>query len=934
MKRILISLFCFLGIIKPAPVASFLDDDLQEGVILWAHKDLRKDARDKDPRYQGRSELYGVGYPKAPIIHTYNHETFPVPLSVFLPNAQSPKALHEVLSQHPNHEKYFSFVVQGMENRRRLRADEIAIVKKVEEKKKLTEGEEARYKQLKNSYKENNIYYLDPDYALKPQYFVHPEAPHYLYDNPKKMQLNHEVKWTVIPGSIGQIEPKEGPRLHTNKVSTHPQGKVMVPYIPFVKLADLQKTNVKEYNRVMGIMQKGNIQADDEGRVNMDIINGVPEVKRMKTRADKVKIKPDAAGKVNQNDVERLEGKLTPAEQRAKENMMILSGNVMHLKGIRSTESRDAYDFVAFEEEGKKKSAVTYRWLLTELDLELFNKVLEKAETFRDLLIGLAPLDEFKILLGELKKYIGELPREEEIPQKKQAPQKEIIPQEEKIGVDLLKGEWSWQSPKSNITINLDGSQNLITDTEGSSQFKKTFEVGGLDKIEIPYDMNVKGHLSIGVLSEDKSRFLAQKSLPFGMQNGTLEVPTLGQKQVTLVISNELRHQKKSSEATLYKLGWGGKKEAPFIAALKDKKAWAEIEKIGAEEVKECEDKWDRFRKDNATRPLSKLYSDKRGMILGVFEFIKLGQEIDAHLLKNSTDENAKKDREINEKRIETSIAKIEKINSQIEEEEKKLPLGKKEETPISSGKEEEKSKKSKEKGQDLLPEPQPKKTPDNKKPMILGIDPQKILKEDREVKRAQIQSEGQNYFIYNVSTFNMNCGFNTLDTTREEVQQKLKALRGKLGNNNAELERVWNQGATIDGIILPYIGHYVLDANVRVFLIGPEEFGVRTMFLDVDPQKLGLYKQDRPTINVLNDGQGHFQILVSTEKNERNEILRTYGRQKEDLQIGGDQRAQQLFNLQGEAFQKTYADITHSQFLNEGKGGWLKSYVDWLKNK
>lgn len=82
---------------------------------------------------------------------------------------------------------------------------------------------------------------------------------------------------------------------------------------------------------------------------------------------------------------------------------MILSGDVMHLTGIDSSKSVDAYDLVIFDD----ITAVTYRWLLADKDLETFNTALVRANTFGEIVHQCKKVGSIQKLLEELERFLG-----------------------------------------------------------------------------------------------------------------------------------------------------------------------------------------------------------------------------------------------------------------------------------------------------------------------------------------------------------------------------------------------------------------------------------------------------------------------------------------------------------------------------------------------
>lgn len=322
MKRSLLVLINLLSFASPS--FAVLDDllietkDFNESV-----KELRPKAPDPrlgDPRYEGRSAIYGSKYPKMVMIHPYNHFIHWTPFAAALPRAHAPKLLEDYCAQHlANYKKVYSFVVQP------IQSDEA------------------------NS-------------ALKPHYFTHPDAP----TNYAGRNYATSLRWTVVPGAQGQIEPLEG-SLQTRGLlpnSVHTHGNPEIPHSRMGVSADVM--HLKGFNKIE---------------------------------------KPIRAGIMD--------------------------------KCITST---DLYSLVAFtDDQGNNIVAITYHWLLNpgfldqqQCDTIPFNEAIKKATTFRGLINGLEPVNSFKNMLGELKRYVGFPLKEVPLP----VPQKPIVqkpvPQEQK----------------------------------------------------------------------------------------------------------------------------------------------------------------------------------------------------------------------------------------------------------------------------------------------------------------------------------------------------------------------------------------------------------------------------------------------------------------------------------------------------------------------
>lgn len=141
------------------------------------------DLRSQDDRYKGPSAIYGAGYPKLTMVHTYNHLPYNNYLSAAIPQEQLSQEILDILRDHlPGHRVTISFNVQE------ANPDSTA---------------------------------PNTPLALRPHYGVHPDAPMI----PAGEDYGTAIRWTVIPGAEGQIEPAEGnlqnSGLHGVAISTH-----------------------------------------------------------------------------------------------------------------------------------------------------------------------------------------------------------------------------------------------------------------------------------------------------------------------------------------------------------------------------------------------------------------------------------------------------------------------------------------------------------------------------------------------------------------------------------------------------------------------------------------------------------------------------------------------------------------------------------------
>jgi hypothetical protein len=224
-------------------------------------------------------------------------------------------------------------------------------------------------------------------------------------------------------------------------------------------------------------------------------------------------------------------------------------------------------------------------------------------------------------------------------------------------------------------------------------------------------------------------------------------------------------------------------------------------------------------------------------------------------------------------------------------------------------------------------------------------------------VNRGVIEKDGTRFHWYNVSAMGNNCGLNCLDIPRPEAKALLTQFKNRLGLHklgrirtggmepgqpdidlDAELHNFTKPDAQIDApldaALLAYLAHE-MGFNLRVYFGQPD---IGYMVRDIDPENLrnpvtgqSLFNPAWPTLNMITLGAGHFNILTRTQGDE---LLRKYARVKEDLQEKGDVAAQQLFNLNGKAFEDENARIIKSQFVNDGKGGWMQAYMHSLKTR
>jgi len=136
----------------------------------------------------------------------------------------------------------------------------------------------------------------------------------------------------------------------------------------------------------------------------------------------------------------------------------------------------------------------------------------------------------------------------------KMIPQDEQVPEGFKLDRDLKTISWTtWKSQNSKLQKNEDGTQTIVTDNEGAYQVQELVPLPNTDSLKIRYKAEVKGSISLGVLNQDGNSWIVNHPLSSGMQEGVLEIPTQGQNQVFVVISNNTAGQE-ASEATFSKL--------------------------------------------------------------------------------------------------------------------------------------------------------------------------------------------------------------------------------------------------------------------------------------------------------------------------------------------------------------------------------------------
>jgi hypothetical protein len=366
-------LLVVISLLSPAsPSFGMLDDPLVKTKISrWGGKvkDLRPkgaDLRSQDPRYKGRSAILLSNCPKMPIIQAHNQFRTFTPFSAELTQARAPQPLKDLIAQQlPDHQVVYSFSVQLLRPNP-TRAEN-----------QLYPGSPATHPN-------------DP-FVLKPHYLVHPDAPYIR----EKRDYETDLRWTVLSGVEGKIEPVAGAGLHSNVVYTRHSGAL---------------------NGRMGL--SGNL---------------IP-LKGIEIRTPEHKRHTPEHNRPLHAHRRHFHGHKHHFHERKGSYTHVLS------------KPQDLYSLVAFTDEktGKKIAAVTYHWLLSTGDWmesgRNFKKVLKKAKTFREFIDGRPPEFEgigahapFQNLVGELKRYVDFSPKEAEpiIPvQVSQKPDvKQLVPQ-------------------------------------------------------------------------------------------------------------------------------------------------------------------------------------------------------------------------------------------------------------------------------------------------------------------------------------------------------------------------------------------------------------------------------------------------------------------------------------------------------------------------
>jgi len=370
----------------PRAPAMFMDEPLGEHTLGFGTK------KSLGPVKQSR--IYGENlYFEVPMVHAYNHVPVISPFAGTFLRGNAPQEIEHFLSSDlKDHHQVYFFVVQGIPDEERHPNDvkrfkdmQTTPVLSNEDKKKLSKEELERYEANVRFYELNKHYWLadkkllTPDFALKPQYFFHSGCPTFC-----NKSYEDRVKWMVIRGSEAPVQPVEGPGLLSSKISTHPHGLALINLPKLEEEMNALKDNQgkaekakyeskkREFERITKILKKRK-----EGNREVPTHNGLP-------------------GIYKKYDIDD-----TPDYARVDPDYMILSGNVMHIKGFSPLKSTDSYDLVAC----KDAAVVTYRWMLTKDDLETFTFHLEKAKTFRELMTSLEIESSFKVRLDELKKY-------------------------------------------------------------------------------------------------------------------------------------------------------------------------------------------------------------------------------------------------------------------------------------------------------------------------------------------------------------------------------------------------------------------------------------------------------------------------------------------------------------------------------------------------
>lgn len=206
------------------------------------------------------------------------------------------------------------------------------------------------------------------------------------------------------------------------------------------------------------------------------------------------------------------------------------------------------------------------------------------------------------------------------------------------------------------------------------------------------------------------------------------------------------------------------------------------------------------------------------------------------------------------------------------------------------------------------------------KKPEIPKILEMKNFSQDNLSNRKKSYA-GREFYRYNVSGIGQNCGFNALDVPREVALKNKKvteALKQVFYINPfshqhiSELDAIEKENSPITGLNLCFIGRYCLGARVQLIISPQDEINSPP----IDDGKIN----ELPNLYFYNSG-AHYEILVPVEDSEENILLRSYALMKENLS-----------NLPFNEIKKH--EFEKKQFTNNGNGGWLKSYVDWVKFK
>ncbi len=339
-------------------VSAFLDCEL---IKFETFRGVYKDYRNPNDQNNGRSALYGVYYPKMTMVHPYTQQEggVSVPFTATIPRefVNPPLSIAKRMPSDASHpSRIFSIVVQALDE-------------------------------------------IETQFALKPHYVRFPDASTTVLSEDVKMRSqNGKVQWAVVPGQLGNISPVKPcgeNELLEDTISIHRWGPQMVPMRSIEKFGDeLKKKNPKLYAKIQAKVESGAVVVSKEGTVDMDDVNDVPLAQRIATIAQTKGIIPDKNGKVNKHIIDGMP---------ELDDWMILSPNNMLLSGLNKQKSSDGYDLVIYG----STVAATYRWMLNAVDMEFFQRVLETANTFRELLVGLTGEISFAPLLSELDMFIG-----------------------------------------------------------------------------------------------------------------------------------------------------------------------------------------------------------------------------------------------------------------------------------------------------------------------------------------------------------------------------------------------------------------------------------------------------------------------------------------------------------------------------------------------